>query len=114
MDYPANGTPRHPNLVSTIPEEFDETAFKFTLMGSNPSPINIQEYLHTSVIQACGTYLEGNNTGQAVALNCTWYNIPIDKEDELIEIPGIKGACYSTSIADIGHKIFVHAIPASD
>lgn len=58
--------------------------------------------------------MEGQNAGQPVALNCTWYNIPIDREDELIEIPGAKSACYQPSVEDIGHKVFVHAVPVCD
>ena len=54
--------------------EFDEISFTLTSGSGNNG-----EQPHTAVILASGTYTEGKNAGQAVALNCTWYNIPMDK-----------------------------------
>ena len=48
-----------------------------------------------------------------VPLKCTWYNVTSESED-LVEIPGVEGACYQPSVEDIGHRIFIHALPISD
>ena len=47
-------------------------------------------------------------------LHCTWYNITDDANGGLVQIPDISGACYQPSIEDVGKKVLVHAIPASD
>ena len=51
-----------------------------------------------------------------VPLNCTWYRVsgnPVEQQ-AFIPIEGVVGCCYQPTLDDIGYKICVHAIPASD
>lgn len=69
--------------------------------------------LQTSVLIASATMKKGENLGLPVPLHCTWYNVsPTNKEFRVIE--NVSGACYQPSINDVGNRICVHAIPASD
>ena len=34
--------------------------------------------------------------------------------NEFIQIPEVSGSCFQPSVEDIGFKVLVHAIPASD
>lgn len=62
---------------------------------------------------ASATMKKGENIGLPVPLHCTWYNVaPANNEFRLIE--NVSGACYQPSIDDVGNRICVHAIPASD
>lgn len=47
-----------------------------------------------------------------VPLHCTWYNL--DEQGQFLQINEVTGACYQPSLEDVGKKILVHAIPASD
>jgi hypothetical protein len=50
-----------------------------------------------------------------VPLNCTWFNLEAEGSNgEFLEIPNATGSCYQPSVEDIGLKVMVHAIPASD
>lgn len=54
---------------------------------------------------------------EPIPLKCTWYNIPVDKDNkdgELRLIEHASGACFQPSIEDIGTKICVHALPAEN
>ena len=62
---------------------------------------------------ASATFREGENAGMPVPLHCTWYNISKDA-NEFIQIPEVSGSCFQPSVEDIGFKVLVHAIPASD
>jgi hypothetical protein len=59
---------------------------------------------------------KGEQAGMPVPLNCTWYRVSPDplKSQEFIPIDGVSGCCYQPTLDDIGFKICVHAIPASD
>ena len=69
--------------------------------------------MHTDVMIASATFREGENAGMPVPLHCTWYNISKDA-NEFIQIPEVSGSCFQPSVEDIGFKVLVHAIPASD
>eukprot|EP00347_Sterkiella_histriomuscorum_P024154 403332120 len=93
-------------IMTSIPTHnvFDENSFDFRLVGG---PI------HTDVLIASATMKKGDNIGLPVPLHCTWYNVsPITNEFKVIE--NVCGACYQPSIDDVGDRICVHAIPASD
>ena len=62
---------------------------------------------------ASATFKTGENAGMPVPLHCTWYNITSD-QNEFVKIPDVSGSCYQPSVEDIGSKVVVHAIPASD
>ena len=49
--------------------------------------------------------------GSPVPLHCTWYTI---HEDTVQVIEGVTNSCYQPSIDDVGKKISVHGVPASD
>ena len=49
-----------------------------------------------------------------VPLHCTWYNVSDEKGKEFVQIQGVTGPCFQPSIEDIGTRVMVHAIPASD
>ncbi len=44
-------------------------------------------------------------------LHCTWYN---KTDKEFVQIPGVTGACYQSSVEDFGKIVVVHGVPASD
>ena len=69
--------------------------------------------IHTEVMIASATFKDGDMAGMPVPLHCTWYNISSDQSD-FIQIPGVSGSCFQPSVDDIGFKILVHAIPATD
>ena len=70
---------------------------------------------HTDVMIASATFKDGDMAGMPVPLHCTWYNISADgSSNEFIQIPEVSGSCFQPSVEDIGFKILVHAIPASD
>ena len=62
---------------------------------------------------ASATFKDGEMAGMPVPLHCTWYNISGDTQ-EFVQIPDVSGSCFQPSVEDIGLKIAVHAIPASD
>ena len=62
---------------------------------------------------ASATFKIGENAGMPVPLHCTWYNLK-GSQNEFIKIPDVSGSCYQPSVEDIGCKVVVHAIPASD
>lgn len=83
---------------------FDENSFDFNLVGG---PV------HTEVLIANATMKKGNSSGLPIPLHCTWYNVSPDS-NEFRVIEHVSGACYQPSIDDVGDRICVHAIPASD
>ena len=62
---------------------------------------------------ASATFKHGENAGMPVPLHCTWYNIT-SAQSEFVKIPDVSGSCYQPRVEDIGSKVVVHAIPASD
>lgn len=55
--------------------------------------------------------------GMPIPMHCSWYNVSRKqdpKKDAFTLIEGLTGSCYQPSIEDVGDKICVHAIPASD
>lgn len=105
------------NLDQFSPKKgsFDENSFNFTLSQAKP--------VHTEVLIASATFKTGENAGMPVPLNCTWYNMTAQSEiqtteapanSDFVQIPLATGACYQPSSEDIGLKVMVHAIPASD
>jgi len=51
-------------------------------------------------------------TGTPLPIHCKWYTM--EEKNDLREIDGVNGAFFQPSIDDIGKRICVHAIPASD
>mmetsp|Transcript_17738 Transcript_17738/g.16970 ORF Transcript_17738/g.16970 Transcript_17738/m.16970 type:complete len:116 (+) Transcript_17738:302-649(+) len=56
---------------------------------------------------------KGENSGLPIPLHCTWYVVSQDNNNFVL-IEHVCGAYYQPSIDDIGYRICVHAIPASD
>ncbi|CDW88006.1 UNKNOWN [Stylonychia lemnae] len=94
------------SLPSYLPQNnvFDENSFDFKLVGGP---------LHSEVLIASATMKKGENQGLPIPLHCTWYNVSPDS-NQFKEIEHVTGACYQPSIEDVGERICVHAIPASD
>ena len=87
---------------------FDENAVNFKL-ESGTSEAKVQ----SDAIFASASLKE---SGEAIPLNCQWYNIPIvdGKHGGLTLIENASGACFQPSLCDIGTKICVHALPAEN
>lgn len=87
---------------------FDENQVAFGLEAPDT-------LLHTNAIFASAV-LKG--TGEALPLNCQWFNLPQLGEGqsgpELQLIPNVTGACFQPSIEDVGTKICVHALPLAE
>jgi hypothetical protein len=99
-----------PNVLPSS-TAFDENSFNFNLMSSDRENKNY----HTDVLIASATFKSGENEGMPVPLNCTWFNLEAGSSNgEFLEIPNATGSCYQPSVEDIGLKVMVHAIPASD
>ena len=62
---------------------------------------------------ASATFKDGENAGMPVPIHCTWYNSD-QKSGSFVQIPDVSGSCFQPSVEDIGFKVVVHAIPASD
>ena len=66
---------------------------------------------HTDVLIASATFKAGELQGTPVPLHCTWYN---SENGDFVMIDGVTSSCYQPSLDDVGKKVIVHGIPASD
>ena len=93
---------------------FDENSFDFKLSQASQIP---GVYYQSEVLLASATMKKGESQGLPVPLHCTWYNVrptEIKGKDEFILIENLTSSAYQPNVDDIGSKICVHAIPASD
>jgi hypothetical protein len=84
-------------------QAFDENTFDFKLVHS---------LYHADVLIASATFKSGSLAGTPVPLHCTWYVTNEGNQFDLIE--NASGSCYQPTIDDVGKKISVHGVPASD
>ena len=87
---------------------YDENAVEFRLESGTEAVKYQSDAIFASAVL--------RDTGEAIPLNCAWYNIPIadGKDSGLTLIQQVQGACFQPSIEDIGTKVCVHAVPADD
>ncbi|TNV83300.1 hypothetical protein FGO68_gene9992 [Halteria grandinella] len=105
------------SLATSLPQNsvFDENSIDFSLLVGGTSASTQTSVIHTEVLIVQAT--NKRDSGMPLPMHCSWYNVSRKKDpskDEFTLIEGIYGSCYQPSIEDLGDKICVHAIPASD
>lgn len=93
---------------------FDETQLDFRLHTQSGDHVGLPtEVFQSSALLAQATF---RDSGEPVPLKCQWYHVPSGDEIEVSErqlqpIDHATGSCFQPSLADVGKKICVHAIP---